>query len=58
MRVFAGAQPQPVLSPRAPVAVFLVVTIRAGREPEVRELLAVLASPVRAVGFPSPDGGL
>ncbi|WP_369167148.1 Dyp-type peroxidase [Streptomyces sp. R28] len=52
------AQSQPVLSPPAPVAVFLVVTIEPGGEPEVRDLLAGLAGLVRAVGFPSPDGGL
>ncbi|MGN9758668.1 Dyp-type peroxidase [Streptomyces sp. SD31] len=54
----ADAQSQPVLSPPAPVAVFLVVTIEPGGEPEVRDLLAGLAGLVRAVGFPSPDGGL
>lgn len=54
----AGAQPQPVLSPPAPVAVFLVVTIEPGAEPAVRELLGGLRGLVRAVGFPSPDGGL
>jgi putative iron-dependent peroxidase len=54
----AGALPQPVLSPQAPVAVFLVVTIEPGGEPAVRDLLAGLAGLVRAVGFPSPDGGL
>ncbi|MEU8986008.1 Dyp-type peroxidase [Streptomyces sp. NPDC048558] len=52
------AQPQPVLSPPAPVAVFLVVTIEPGGEPAVHDLLAGLAGLVRAVGFPSPDSGL
>ncbi|WP_345020785.1 Dyp-type peroxidase [Streptomyces shaanxiensis] len=55
---WAGAQPQAMLSPPAPVAVFLVVTIKPGREPEALDLLAGLAGLVRAVGFPSPDGGL
>lgn len=54
----AGALPQPVLSPPAPVAVFLVVTIEPGGESAVREVLSGLAGLVRAVGFPSPDGGL
>lgn len=54
----AAAQSQQVLSPPAPVAVFLVVTIEPGEEPAVRDLLAGLAGLVRAVGFPSPDGGL
>ncbi|MFJ8635773.1 Dyp-type peroxidase [Streptomyces sp. NPDC093568] len=53
-----GALPQPVLSPQAPVAVFLVVTIEPGGEPAVRDLLSGLAGLVRAVGFPSPDGAL
>ncbi|WP_030618399.1 Dyp-type peroxidase [Streptomyces fulvoviolaceus] len=50
--------PQPVLSPPSSVAVFLVVTVEPGGEPAVRELLSALAGLVRAVGFPSPDGGL
>ncbi|KUO19563.1 Dyp-type peroxidase domain-containing protein [Streptomyces dysideae] len=54
----ADAQPQPVLGPPAPVAVFLVVTIEPGGEPAVRDLPAGPAGLVRAVGFPSPDGGL
>lgn len=52
------AQPQPVLSPPAPVAVFLVVTIEPGGEPAVHDLLTGLAGLIRAVGFPSPDSGL
>lgn len=54
----AGALPQPVLSQPTPVAVFLVVTIEPGGESAVRDLLSGLAGLVRAVGFPSPDGGL
>jgi putative iron-dependent peroxidase len=50
--------PQPLLGPPASVAVFLVATIEPGGEPAVREVLGSLAGLVRAVGFPSPDGGL
>ncbi|MFI8190052.1 Dyp-type peroxidase [Streptomyces sp. NPDC085946] len=50
--------PQPILGPPASIAMFLVATIEPGGEPVVREVLSSLAGLVRAVGFPSPDGGL
>ncbi|GAB2717294.1 Dyp-type peroxidase [Streptomyces bullii] len=50
--------PQPVLGQPSSIAMFLVATIEPGGEPAVREVLGSLAGLVRAVGFPSPDGGL
>jgi putative iron-dependent peroxidase len=50
--------PQPVLSPLTSSAIFLVMTIDAGSETEVRDLLADLSGLQRTVGFRVPDGGL
>jgi porphyrinogen peroxidase len=49
---------QPVLGPPANAAIFLVVTVRAGAEDTVRDLLADLAGLTRAVGFRAPEDGL
>jgi putative iron-dependent peroxidase len=51
-------QPQDVLVPPAGAAVFLVFTVRAGAEDEVRDVLADLAGMIRAVGFRHPAGRL
>ncbi|GAA0340891.1 Dyp-type peroxidase [Actinoallomurus spadix] len=53
-----GGVPQPVLSPLTTAAVFLVLTVDPGGEPEARELLADLAGLTRSVGFRVPDGRL
>ncbi len=50
--------PQPVLSPLTATAIFLVMTIEAGCETEVRDLLADLSGLQRTVGFRVPDGQL
>ncbi|WP_026416211.1 Dyp-type peroxidase [Actinomadura oligospora] len=50
--------PQAVLGPLTDAAVFLVVTIEAGAEPVVHELLGDLSGLVRAVGFRVPEGNL
>src|SRR5258708_17347561 len=53
-----GGSPQPVLTPLTAAAVFLVMTIAAGGEPEVRDLLGDLAGLQRSVGFRIPEGML
>ncbi|MFC5183030.1 Dyp-type peroxidase [Actinomadura harenae] len=50
------AEPQAVVGPLTDAAVFLVVTIEAGAEQVVHELLADLSGLVRAVGFRVPEG--
>ena len=49
---------QPVLSPLTRSAIFLVMTVPAGSEGPVRDLLSDLAGLQRTVGFRTPDGGL
>jgi putative iron-dependent peroxidase len=51
-------EPQPVLTPLTQSAIFLVVTVRAGGEQRVRELLADVPGIGRSVGFREPDGEL
>jgi putative iron-dependent peroxidase len=51
-------EPQPVLTPLTQSAIFLVVTVRAGGEQQVRELLADVPGIGRSVGFREPDGEL
>lgn len=52
------AQAQDVLAPPAKAAIFLVVTVHAGAEDDVRDLLGDVAGLTRAVGFRNPEGGL
>lgn len=49
---------QDVLAPPAKAAVFLTLTVRAGREADVREALAEVPATTRAVGFRVPEAGL
>ncbi|MCP2324411.1 putative iron-dependent peroxidase [Hamadaea flava] len=51
-------EPQTVLMPPAKAAIFLVVTVRAGVEDEMRDVLADVAGLTRAVGFRAPEAGL
>jgi putative iron-dependent peroxidase len=51
-------RPQQVLAPPAVAAIFLVLTVRAGAEDDVRDLLADLAGLTRTVGFRVPEGEL
>ena len=51
-------EPQPVLTPLTQSAIFLVVTVRAGGEKQVRELLADVPGFGRSVGFREPDAEL
>ena len=51
-------EPQAVLTPLTAAAVFLVVTIDAGAEGVVRDLLADLSGLERTVGFRVPTAGL
>ncbi|WP_433711826.1 Dyp-type peroxidase [Nocardia sp. CA-084685] len=51
-------EPQPILEPLTPSAIFLVTTIDEGGEAVVRELLADLAGLRRSVGFRLPGAGL
>ncbi|GGX90304.1 peroxidase [Streptomyces minutiscleroticus] len=51
-------QPQPVLGPPAPAALFLVVTVPPGGEETVRGLLPDLAGLQRSIGFASPEAAL
>ena len=50
--------PQAVLGPLTDAAVFLVMTVDAGGEPVVRDLLPDVAGLVRSVGFRASGGGL
>jgi porphyrinogen peroxidase len=50
--------PQPVLTPITEAAIFLVVTVDAGAEAAIRELLEDLAGLKRSVGFRVPDAEL
>ena len=52
------AQPQPILTPLTPAAIFLVVTIGEGGEQTVRDVLADLSGLERSVGFRVPASGL
>lgn len=47
-------QPQPVLAPLTPAAIFLVVTIDEGGEEAVHDTLADISGLVRAIGFRDP----
>jgi putative iron-dependent peroxidase len=51
-------EPQPILEPLTPAAIFLVATIDEGGEQKVRDLLADLAGLRRSVGFRLPGAGL
>jgi putative iron-dependent peroxidase len=51
-------QPQAVLTPISEAAIFLVLTVRAGAEDDVRDLLADLSSLQRSVGFRRPEDRL
>ena len=48
------AQPQPILTPLTPAAIFLVVTIGEGGEQTVHDVLADLSGLERSVGFRVP----
>src|SRR5882757_3584545 len=47
-------QPQPILAPLTPAAIFLVVTIDDGGEATVHNALPDLSGLVRAIGFRDP----
>ncbi len=49
-----AVQPQPVLEPLTPAAIFLVCTIDEGGEPIVHDALPDISGLVRAVGFRDP----
>ncbi|WP_067710322.1 Dyp-type peroxidase [Nocardia yamanashiensis] len=51
-------EPQPLLDPLSPAAMFLVATIDEGGEAAVRDLLADLPGLRRSVGFRLPGSGL
>jgi putative iron-dependent peroxidase len=51
-------QPQPVLDPLSPAALFLVLSVRPGSEAAVRDILADVSGLVRSVGFRSAHGEL
>jgi putative iron-dependent peroxidase len=48
------AEPQAILTPLTEAAIFLVVTVDAGAEDDVRDLFADVSGLVRSVGFRSP----
>ena len=52
------AEPQAVLTPLTEAAIFLVLTVDAGAEDGVRELLADVSGLKRSVGFRIPEGEL
>ncbi|QLL06898.1 Dyp-type peroxidase [Mycobacterium vicinigordonae] len=47
-------QPQPILAPLTPAAIFLVATIDEGGEEKVHDALADISGLVRAIGFRDP----
>lgn len=49
-----AVQPQPVLEPLTPAAIFMVVTIDNGGEAIVHDALPALPGLVRAIGFREP----
>ncbi len=49
---------QPVLTPLTEAAIFLTVTVDAGAEEDIRDLLADVSGLGRSVGFRIPDGEL
>jgi len=51
-------EPQPVLTPLTEAAIILVLTVEAGAEDDVRDLLADIPGLSRSVGFRIPDGEL
>jgi putative iron-dependent peroxidase len=53
-----GAEPQAVLTSLTEAAIFLVLTVDAGSEDEVRDLLADVSGLKRSVGFRIPEGEL
>jgi len=58
VRTAMTVDPQPVLGPVTSAAIFLVATIDAGGEQDVRDLLGDLAGLQKSVGFRVPSGGL
>jgi putative iron-dependent peroxidase len=54
----AVQSPQEVLGPLTEAALFLVLTVRPGGEPVVRELLADVSGLTRSVGFRGLEAGL
>ncbi|WP_329571453.1 Dyp-type peroxidase [Kitasatospora sp. NBC_01266] len=57
-RTGSPPRPQAVLDPLTEAALFLVLTVRPGGEPAVRELLPELAALRRSVGFRVPQARL
>ena len=53
-----AAEPQSVLTAPTEAAIFLVLTVDAGSEDAVRDLLADVGGLRRSVGFRLPEGGL
>jgi putative iron-dependent peroxidase len=51
-------EPQPVLTPITESAIFLVLTVDAGAEGDLREMLADVSGLKRSVGFRLPEGEL
>lgn len=49
-----SVQPQPILAPLTPAAIFLVATIDAGGEQTVHDALTEISGLVRAIGFRDP----
>ncbi len=56
--VGSPVQAQPILTPLTEAAIFLVLTVEAGSEETVRDLLSDVAGLSRSVGFRIPDGEL
>ena len=53
-----GSDPQSVLSPLTESAIFLVLTVDAGAQDAVRDILADVSALRRSVGFRIPEGEL
>jgi porphyrinogen peroxidase len=54
----ARPEPQAILTPLTEAAIFLVLTVDAGREEDIRDLLSDVSALTRSVGFRIANGGL
>jgi porphyrinogen peroxidase len=53
-----ATEPQAILTPITPAALFLVLTVNEGSEDQLRSVLADVSGLIRSVGFRIPVGGL
>jgi porphyrinogen peroxidase len=54
----SSIEPQPILAPLTSSAVFMILTVDAGRQQAVHDLLPDVSGLIRSVGFRYPEAGL